>query len=73
MISKKNQNVPGNKWKWRHNNLKPMGYSKSNPKREVHNITGLPKADRNISSTQPHSKPKELGKKRPHTQKAHSE
>ena len=50
-----------------------MGHSECSPEKEVHNITGLPKADRNISSTQPHSKPKELGKKRPHTQKAHSE
>ena len=38
-----NQKVSGNKWKWTHNNPKPMGHSKSSPEREVHSDTGLPK------------------------------
>ena len=29
-----NQNVPGNKWKWTHNNPKLMGHSKGSPERE---------------------------------------
>ena len=30
-----------------------MGHSKGSPDRELHNDTGLPKKDRNISNTQP--------------------
>ena len=36
-----NQKVPWNKWKWRHNNLKSVGHRESNPKREIHSMTGL--------------------------------
>ena len=43
----RNQKVYGNKWKWTHNNLKPMGHSKDGPEREVHSDTGLPKKDIN--------------------------
>ena len=48
----RNQKVSQNKWKWTHN-PKPMGHSKSSPKREVHSNTGLPKEDRKISNKQP--------------------
>ena len=53
----RNQNFPGNKWKWTDNNPKPMGHSKGSPKREVHSDTGLPKKDRNTSIKQPNPIP----------------
>ena len=34
-----------------------MGYSRGNPKREVHSNTGLPQKDRNISNKQPNTTP----------------
>ena len=49
----RNQKVSGNKWKWTHNNPKPMGHNKGNPEIEVHSNTGLPKKNRNISNKQP--------------------
>ena len=45
--------VSGNKWRWTHNNPKPMGHSKGTPEREVHIDTGLPKEDSKISNKQP--------------------
>ena len=35
----------------------PMGYCKGSPEREVHNNTGLPLKDRNMSNKQPNSMP----------------
>ena len=37
----RSQKVPGNKWKWTHNNPKSLGHRESNPSREIHSITGL--------------------------------
>ena len=37
----RNQKIPWNKWKWEHNNPKSVGHWESNPKREIHNITGI--------------------------------
>ena len=34
--------IPGDKWKWKHNDPKPMGYCRSNCKREVYSDTSLP-------------------------------
>ena len=48
----RNQEVSGNKWKWTHNDLKPMGPSEGSPERKVHSYTGLPKENRNISNKQ---------------------
>ena len=31
-----------NKWKWKHNNPKPMGHCKSSAKGKVHTNTSLP-------------------------------
>ena len=31
-----------NKWKWKHNNPKPVGHYKSSVKRKVHSYTGIP-------------------------------
>ena len=33
-----NQNMHRNKWKWKHNNPKPMGHCKSSAKRKVQTI-----------------------------------
>ena len=35
-----------NKWKWKYNNPKPMGFSKSSAKGKVHSITSLPQETR---------------------------
>ena len=37
----RNQKIPWNKWKWGHNNPQSVGHWESNPKREIHSITGL--------------------------------
>ena len=39
-----------NKWKWKHNNPKPMGHCKSSAKGKVHSITGLPQETRKKSN-----------------------
>ena len=41
-IKKRNQNMHRNEWKWKHNNPKPMGFSKSSAKGKVHSNTSLP-------------------------------
>ena len=47
-----NQKVYENKWKWTHNNPKPIGHSKGSPEREAHSDTGISKKDRNTSNKQ---------------------
>ena len=42
-----------NKWKLKHNNPKPMGFSKSSPKSEIHSITSWPQETRKTSNKQP--------------------
>ena len=39
-----------NKWQWKHDNSKTMGYSKSNSKREVYRNTILPQKTRKTSN-----------------------
>ena len=51
-----------NKWKWKHNNPKPMGFSKSSAKREVHSNTSLPQETRETSNKQPNFTHKQLEK-----------
>ena len=53
-----------NKWKWKHNNSKPMGWSKSSSKREVDCNTILPQETRKTSNRQPNFIPKTTGKRR---------
>ena len=48
-----NEKVSGNKWKWTHNNPKPMGHSEGSPEKQVHSNIGLPKKNTNISNKQP--------------------
>ena len=52
-----------NKWQWKHNNLKPMGCSKSSSKREVYSNAILPEETRKTSTRQPNFTPKTTGKK----------
>ena len=42
----KNQNIHRNEWKWKHNNPKSMGFSKSSAKGKVHSNTSLPQETR---------------------------
>ena len=37
----RNQKIPRNKWKWKHDDSKPMGCSKNSSKREVYSNTIL--------------------------------
>ena len=53
-----NQKMPRDKWKWKHNNPKLMGHSKSISKREVYSNTSLPQEIRKISNKQPKLTPK---------------
>ena len=46
--NKKNQNMHRNKWKWKHDNPKLMGFSKSTAKGRVHSNTSLPQETREI-------------------------
>ena len=46
------QKVSGEKWKWTHNNPRPMGHSKRSPERETYSNICLPKKDRKISNKQ---------------------
>ena len=55
---KNNKNFNGNKWKWKHNCLKPLKYSKGSPNREVHSNTSLSQKIRNLSNTQGNLTPK---------------
>ena len=41
MRSRKKSKDTFNKWKWGHNNPKSVGHWESNPKKEIHSITGL--------------------------------
>ena len=53
-----------NKWKWKHNNPKPMGFSKSSAKGKVHSNTSLPQETREKSNKYPNSTPKAARKRR---------
>ena len=53
-----------NKLKWKHNNLKPVGFSKSCAKREVHSNTSLPQETRETSNKQSNFTPKASRKRR---------
>ena len=45
-----NKKIPIDKWKWKHNDPKPMGCSKSSYHREVYSNTSLPQETRKISN-----------------------
>ena len=46
------EKIHGNKWKWKHNSPKTLGWSKIGQEREIYSNTGLEEA-RNISYKQP--------------------
>ena len=45
--------IPRDKWKWKHNDPKPIGCSKSSSKRKIYSNTVLPQETRIISNKQP--------------------
>ena len=53
-----NPKILRDKWKWKHNEPKPIGCSKSSSKREVYSNTSLPQEIRKISSKQSNLTPK---------------
>ena len=52
--------ISRNKWQWKHNDPKPVGWSKSSSKREVYSNTVLPQETRKISNKPPNLIHKEL-------------
>ena len=48
----RNQKIPWNKWKWGHNNPKPVGHWETNRKREIDSITGLSQKTRESTNKQ---------------------
>ena len=58
-----NQKIPGDKWKWKHNDPKSMEWSKSSSKREVYSNTSLLQEIRKISNKQPILIPKRTRKR----------
>ena len=42
-----------NKWKWKHDNPKPMGFTNRSAKREIYSNTSLPQETRETSNKQP--------------------
>ena len=60
----KSKKISRNKWQWKHDNLKPTGYSESSSKREVYSNTILPQETRKTSNRQPNFTPKTTGKRR---------
>ena len=54
----------GNKWKWKHNNPKPMGFSKSSAKGKVHSNISLPQETGETSNKWPDLTPKATRKRR---------
>ena len=59
-----NQKIPREKWKWKHDDPKPMGCSKSSSKREVYSNTTLPQETRKISNKKPNLTPKATSERR---------
>ena len=49
-----------NKWKWKYDNPKPMGFGKSSAKRKVHSNTSIPQETRETSNKQPNFTPKAM-------------
>ena len=46
-----------NEWKWKHDNPKPIGFSKNSANREGHSNTCLPQETRETSNKQPNFTP----------------
>ena len=67
-IKREIKKISRNKWQWKHNNSKPMGCSKSSPKREVYSNTILLQETRKTSNRQPNFTPITTGEVRKKTQ-----
>ena len=63
-VKREIRKIPRNKWQWKHDNSKPMGYSKSSSKREHYSNTILPQETRKTLNRQPNFTPKIVGKRR---------
>ena len=48
-----NQEIPREKYKWKHDNPKPMGHSKRSCKKKVYSDTSPPQEMRKMSNKQP--------------------
>ena len=60
----KKETISRNKWQWKHDNSKPMGYSKSSSKREIYSSTTLPQEIRKTLNRHPNFTPKATGNRR---------
>ena len=69
-IKRKIKKISQNKWQWKHDNSKPMGYSKNSYKREIYSNAILPQETRKTMNRQPNFTPKATGKRI--TKKNHS-
>ena len=56
--------IPRDKWKWKCDDSKPVGHSKSSSKREVYSDKILPQEIKKISNKQPHLTPKATRERR---------
>ena len=61
---KGNKKISRNKWQWKYDNSKPIGFSKSSPKREVYRNTILPQETRRRLNRQPNFTPTTIGQRR---------
>ena len=52
-IEKEIKKICEDKWKWKHNDPKPMGCSKSSSKKEVYSNTMVPQETGKISNKEP--------------------
>ena len=60
----RNQKIPGDKWQQKHDNLKPMGCSKSSSKREVYSNSILTQETRKTSNKPSNLTPKATRERR---------
>ena len=63
-IKKEIKKIPRDKWKWKLDNSKAMGCSKSSSKREVYSNTSLPQETRKVSNKQLNCTPKATRERR---------
>ena len=62
-IKRETKKISRNKWQWKHECLKPMGYNKSSSKRVVYSNTILLQETIETSNRQPNFTPKTTGKR----------
>ena len=57
-IKEEIKKIPGDRWKWKHNDPKSMRWNRSSSKKEVYSDTSLLQEIRKISNKQPNLTPK---------------